>query len=116
MVMGIKITITETQLKTLKTVLNENHSFSLMVKRMKAELDKNYTPVNKFVRKGGEYHDEPMIMVNVDKETITPKELYNYMKYKYKMGDLFTKQVIRDWVDDEISDDFMLSKNVPMFK
>jgi hypothetical protein len=30
------------------------------------------------------------------------------------MGDEFTKQVIRDWMYGKISDDYLLSKNVPM--
>jgi len=55
-----------------------------------------------------------MILVKVDEEIITPKSLYEYMKYKYKMGDEFTKQVIRDWMCGTISDDYSLSKNVTM--
>jgi hypothetical protein len=30
------------------------------------------------------------------------------------MGEEFTQQVIRDWVDGTITDNFMLSKNVPL--
>lgn len=112
--MGIKIKINEGQLERLKKVLNESHAFSSMVKRMKEDLDKNYEPIEKFVREGGEYHEEPMIMVKADKEVITPKELYEYLKYKYKNGESFTKQVIRDWVDGKISDNYTLSKNVTM--
>ena len=36
------------------------------------------------------------------------------MKSKYKTGDEFTKQVIRDWMYGNITDDYRLSKNVPL--
>ena len=108
-----RIIITESQLKMLKNRINENTHFRI-VKRMKEELDKNYTPVEKFVREGGEYFDKKMIMVKVDEELITPKDLYEYLKNKYKVGDEFTKQVIRDWVDKKITDDYRLSKNVSL--
>jgi hypothetical protein len=109
-----KLIITESQLERLKNTLNENIVFSNIVKRMKEDLDKNYQPIEKFVREGGEYESRAMIMVNADEEVSTPKDLYEYLKYKYKMGEEFTKQVIRDWVDGKITDDFSLSKNVTM--
>jgi hypothetical protein len=109
-----KLIITESQLERLKSTINESVVHSNMVKRMKEDLDKNYQPIEKFVREGGEYESRPMIMVNADEETITPKDLYEYLKYKYKMGETFTKQVIRDWVDGKITDDFRLSKNVAL--
>jgi phosphomannomutase len=70
--------------------------------------------IEKFVREGGDYHSQPMIMVKADEESITPKDLFEYLKHKYKMGDDFIKQVIRDWVHGEITDDFRLSKNVAL--
>lgn len=85
-----------------------------MVKKMKEDLDMNYGAVQKFVREGGEYYETPMIEVKADGEVISPKSLYEYMKYKYNMGDEFTKQVIRDWVFGNISDDYKLTKNVAM--
>jgi hypothetical protein len=109
-----KLIITESQLERLKSSLNESVVHSNMVKRMKEDLDKNYQPIEKFVREGGEYESRAMIMVNADEEVITPKDLYEYLKYKYKMGEEFTKQVIRDWVDGKITDDFRLSKNVAL--
>lgn len=112
--MKTKLIITESQLERLKCSLNESVVHSNMVKRMKEDLDKNYQPIEKFVREGGEYASQPMIMVTADEETITPKDLYEYLKYKYKMGEDFTKQVIRDWVDGKITDDFRLSKNVAL--
>jgi len=109
-----KLIITESQLERLEHRLSEGAVHSNIVKQMKTELDANYEPIEKFVREGGEYSEKPMILVKVDEEIITPKSLYEYMKYKYKMGDEFTKQVIRDWMCGTISDDYSLSKNVTM--
>lgn len=109
-----RIIITESQYKRLEHILNESTAHSSVVKQMKTELDANYEPIEKYVREGGEYFEKPMVMVKADKESITPKSLYEYLKYKYKMGDEFTKQVIRDWMYGKISDDYLLSKNVPM--
>ncbi len=33
---------------------------------------------------------------------------------KYDVSENFLSQVIKDWVDKKISDDYRLSKNVPM--
>lgn len=109
-----KLIITEGQLQRLKTTLTENAMHSRIVKQMKEELDLNYEPVEKFVREGGEYFEKPMVKIKSDNEIISPKSLYEYMKHKYKMGDDFTKQVIKDWVYGKITDDYRLSKNIPM--
>jgi hypothetical protein len=109
-----KIIITEGQLGRLKNKLNEGSLQSIVVRQMKEDLDMNYSPVSKFMREGGEYYETPMIEIKVDGEIITPKSLYEYMKYKYKMGEEFTKQVIRDWMFGKITDDYTLSKNISM--
>lgn len=109
-----KIIITESQYQRLKRTLEESTVHTSMVKRMKTELDANYAPIEKFMREGGEYFSQPMIMVKADEEVITPKSLFEYLKFKYKMGDDFIKQVIRDWVDKKITDDYRLSKNIPL--
>jgi len=109
-----KIIITESQLNRLKRVLNEESIQSSVVRQMKEFLDMNYAPVDKFMREGGEYYETPMIEIKADGEVISPKSLYEYLKYKYKMGEEFTKQVIRDWMYGNISDEYMLSKNVSL--
>jgi hypothetical protein len=109
-----KLIITEGQLERLKFNLKEGTIHSNIVKQMKEDLDMNYESIENFVREGGEYSEKPMIMVKADQEVITPKSLYEYLKYKYKMGEEFTKQVIRDWMYGKITDDYHLSKNTPM--
>ena len=114
MYMGNKIIISETQLEHLKRNLLEGEAFTKMVETMRKDLDTNYEPILGVVREGGEYSEKPMFKIKVDGETITPKALYEYLKYKYKMGDDFTKQVIKDWMFDRITDDNRLSKNVSL--
>ncbi len=111
-----KIIITENQLTRLKLAIKESTAHSSIVKQMKTELDANYQPIKKFMRKGGEYFEQPMIMVKADEESITPKALYEYLKSKYKTGNEFTKQVIRDWIYGKITDDYRLTKNVTLNK
>ena len=107
-----KLIITESQLERLKQSINENSVHSRIVKRMKEELDANYAPISKVVREGGDYSQQPMIEVKVDGEAISVKDLYEYMRYKYKVSKPFTQQVIKDWVDGKITDDYRLSKNI----
>ena len=109
-----KLIINESQLKMLKQNILENDIHGGVVKQMKEFLDKNYEPMEKFVREGGEYFEKPMVMVRADEEVISPKALYEYMKYKFNMGEEFTKQVIRDWISNKITDDYKLSKNVAL--
>jgi len=109
-----KLIISESQLEKLEKTLMENTVFTSIVKQIKTELDINYKPIKKFVRDGGEYFETPMIEILADGESISPKSLYEYLKFKYKIGSEFTKQIIRDWMFGKITDNFMLSKNVPM--
>jgi hypothetical protein len=108
-----RLIITEKQLENLKLRLNETTSNSLIVKEMKTFLDSNYEPSENFVREGGEYFDKPMVKIKIDDELITVKALYEYMRYKFEnINPEFTKQVIRDWMFNKISDDYMLSKPI----
>lgn len=109
-----KLIITESQYKKLEQILTENTAHSNMVRQMKEFLDYGYEPVQKFVREGGEYYNRPMIMIKLDEEIISPKALLEYLKSKFNAGDEFIKQVIRDWVSGNISEDYQLSKNVSM--
>jgi hypothetical protein len=109
-----KLIITESQFKNVKTVLAENTMHARMVKEMKDFLDANYTPTENYVREGGEYFGKTMFKVNTDEELISAKQLYEYMQYKFGLGETFTQQVIKDWVSGKIGEDYMLSKHVPM--
>ena len=108
-----KLIITETQLKKLTLKLNET-AHSAMVKKIKEELDANYQPIMKFVRQGGDYRNQPMLEIKLDGEAITPEALFKYLNRKYIVSEEFLQQVIRDWVDGKITDDYRLSKNVSL--
>ena len=111
--MGKKLIITKGQFDKIKSI-TESTAHGTMVKNIKEFLDNSYEPVQRFVRKGGEYFEQPMVMVKLDEEIISPKDLYEYLKTKFEMGDDFTKQIIQDWMFNKISEDYQLSKNVSM--
>ena len=58
-----KLIITEGQLERLKTNLVEDTLHSNVIKQMKEDLDKNYTPIAKYMREGGEYFERPSPVV-----------------------------------------------------
>lgn len=109
--MATKLIITERQLGVIKSFLNENNAHAHLVEKLVADLNANYEPMLGVIREDGEYLEEPMVKVKMDENSITPKELYEYFKKKYKLGDEFTQQVIKDWMFGNIKDN-RLSKNV----
>jgi hypothetical protein len=106
--MGVKLIITENQLKKIMEV---NHHETL-VQKIVDELNMNYEPIKSFERNNGEYKESPMVRIKVDGDEIAVKDLFKYLKNKWKIGDEFIKQVIRDWFTGKIKDGNNLSKNV----
>jgi hypothetical protein len=51
----------------------------------------------------------PMLKIKIDEEIISYPELLKYLKSKYPASDKFIIQVIKDWVDGSIGDNFSLS-------
>lgn len=111
--MSTKLIITENQYNKLLKFISENNFHEKLVEMMVSDLDMNYEPMLGIMREDGEYFEEPMVRIKVDKSEITPKELFEYFKKKYKLGDDFTKQVIQDWMFGNIKNN-MLTKNVPI--
>lgn len=111
--MGVKLIIKESQYINLLKQVNENKLYTHLVEKLVTDLNTNYEPMIGIVREEGEYFEEPMIKIKVDESEITPKDLFEYLKKKYKLGDKFTQQVIKDWMFGNIKDN-MLSKNVPI--
>jgi hypothetical protein len=111
--MSVRLIITEQQYKSLEKRLSENRIYTSVVEKLKNDLDMNYEPIVGVIRKGGEYVEKPMIKIKVDGESITPKALFDYLKYKYKLGDEFIKQVVTDWSHGRIKNN-NLSKNVAL--
>lgn len=108
-----KLIITERQLGIIKKVITENSMHSDLVERLVKDLDANYEPMLGIMREDGEYYEEPMIKIKADESETSVKDVYDYFKKKYKLGDRFTQQVIKDWMFGNIKDN-KLSKNVPL--
>lgn len=113
MVMCTKMIITERQLKVIKKHLNENTVYESMIETIVKDLSLNYKPMVAAIREDGEYHNLPMFEVIIDGNQISPKDLYEYLKEKYNVGEAFTKQVIIDWAFGSLKGN-QLSKNVAM--
>lgn len=108
-----KIIITENQYKKLVEYINENKSHEYLVEKLVQDLNANYEPMIGIMRENGQYYEKPMVKIKVDNTEITPRQLFEYFKSKYNLGDEFTKQVIQDWMFGNIKDN-RLSKNVPI--
>jgi hypothetical protein len=111
--MSVKLIITENQYKKILNHINENNTHQKLVAELVSDLDMNYEPMLGVMRENGEYKEEPMIKIKVDEESITPRELFEYFKKKYNLGDSFIQQVIQDWMFGNIKDN-QLTKNVPI--
>lgn len=109
--MGTRLIITESQLMSIRGHLQEISNHESLVEKLVKDLNLNYEPMLGIVRDKGEYFEEPMLRVKADKSEITPKDVYQYFKKKYKLGSDFTKQVIKDWMFGRVKDN-KLSKNV----
>lgn len=112
--MATKVLISENQLKMLKDYICEADNHETMVRRVVADLDLNYEPSQGTYKKGGEYHEQPMVLNKVNQELMTAKSLFEYLKYKYKLGEEFLQQVINDWYKGNLVDSDSLSKNTPV--
>lgn len=112
-----KLIITESQLERLKVKLNEENQHARIVKQIKDVLDSTYEPIDKYVRKGGEYSNTVMVKNKIDDEELTIEQLFKYIKHSTDLTDEnspIIKQTIKDWVFGNIDDDNALSKNVPL--
>jgi len=110
--MARKVIISENQLSMLKNHICEVDSHEIMVRRVVADLDLNYEPSQGTFKKGGEFHEEAMVLNKVSQELMTAKSLFEYLKYKYSLGDKFIQQIINDWYKGNLSDSGSLSKNI----
>lgn len=110
--MARKVIILESQLKAITDYIYENDNHQMLVRRVAADLDLNYEPNMGTYKKGGEYYEKPMVSNKVNQELMTPKSLFDYMMYKYKLGEDFLKQTINDWYKGNLKGSYKLSKNV----
>ena len=107
-----KLIISESQFYRLKLNLKENSPHSVMVEQIKNELDSNYEIVEKFIQNDIDYTSKIMFKIKVSEEIIDVNDLITYMVDKHNVSEGFMEQLIKDWVDNKISSDNQLSKNV----
>lgn len=113
--MARKVIISEKQLEKIANfIIVESNAKEILVKRIVTDLDMNYEPTKGTYKQGGEYFEESMIKNKVNGEMMTVKSLLDYLRYKYKLGDDFLKQIIKDWYNGNIDKTYILSKNVPI--
>lgn len=110
--MARKVIISERQLELITNHILESGGHESIVKRIGEDLKLNYEPTKGTYKKGGEFFEQAMVTNKVNGEMMTVKSLFDYMKYKYKLGDDFLKQVIDDWYNGRLQDSYNLSKNV----
>ena len=107
-----KILITESQLAAI--VENETVQ-NTMVKSIVGYLKNYYEPVIGVFAGEQEYTTGGLIHNNIDGTTLSPKALKDHLKYKFgNLSDKFLEQVISDWFNNKIKDDYILSKPVSM--
>lgn len=110
-----KIIITESQYNRLFKPLLKENQFDIVLSDVLEDLDKNYEKVKAVVSDYHDYKEEPRFKVKVNGEAISPKDLLEYLKFKYHgiCGEKFLKQVIDDWYHNKIVDGH-LSKNITL--
>lgn len=107
-----KLIISENQLLILKNYICEQDAHETIIKRITDDLNLNYEPSKGTFKKGGEYHEESMILNKVNQELMTAKSLVDYFHYKHKLSVEFLKQIINDWFNGNLNNDNNLSRNV----
>lgn len=106
-----KLIISESQYDMLNAYISEASDHQVFVSEIVKYLNNNYKKAVETYREGNEYKKRKVFEIIVDGDIITPKDLLEYLKYKYNVGEGFLKQVIDDWCDDRIVNN-SLSKNV----
>lgn len=108
-----KIIITEKQMVVIVNLINENNVHDKIVGNIVDDLNLNYEPAMGVHEIGNEFYNTAMITKKVTGDTITPKDLYEYLKHKHNAPSEFIQQVILDWYHGRLNGgNRKLSKNV----
>lgn len=108
-----KIIITEKQMALIVNLIKENNVQDRVLARIIEDLDLNYEPAMGVHEIGNEFYNTPMISKKVTGDTITPKDLYEYLDHKFNgLNKEFIKQVIVDWYHGRLQKGGRLSKNI----
>lgn len=109
-----KIKITERQLSLLTSLIKEDSiNNEILVKQVSEYLTKYYKPTVGRFKKSGSYNDTPMFINKIDDEIISPENLLRHLKEKFTaIAPEYLSQIVRDWYDGKLNNDFLLSKNL----
>ena len=88
-----KLVITESQLKMLTNILLEDTDYSVIVKTIEEDLNKNYRRAVEVYRDGNEYKKRKVFEIIFDGNLISGEDLLKYFKLKYNHGSEFIKQL-----------------------
>ena len=109
------ILINESQYDMLQKHINESQVYARMVKMILTFILKNYEPMVANELDGMDYKQEYRIKKKVDGQEISPEALRSYLTTKFAgVSKEFVSQIITDWVNGEIGDDYSLTKNVSL--
>jgi hypothetical protein len=107
-----KVLINERQ---LKLIVEEETLQNRIVKKIAKYLDTFYEPVKGISPKGDEYVTKGLVLNLVDETQLTPKVLRQHLEYKFgNLNKKFYQQVINDWFNGKLKNNFILSKPVKM--
>lgn len=94
-------------------MLKENSVHDRVLNRMVNDLNLNYEPAMGTHEIGNEFYNTALISKKVTGDTITPKDLFEYLNHKFQgLNKDFIQQVIIDWYHGRLADNGGLSKNV----
>jgi|AntRauMFilla1563_2_1112583.scaffolds.fasta_scaffold01409_3 hypothetical protein len=110
-----KLIISERQYNKLNKFINEDNNYNNMVSEIIDHLEMNYKKAIENYRDGNEYKTRKVFEIKADGDLISPKDLANYIKSKFSVGETFVKQLLDDWCNNAIKDG-KLSKNVELSK
>jgi len=96
--MGKKLIITERQFKAIKNHIDETIANVRLKNKIIKFLEDDYEPTGGVERLANEFYKKPLIKKKIDKEIITPKALYEYIKHKFVgVNDSILKDCLEGW-------------------
>lgn len=108
-----RLIINEEQLKLITKVINEdNVNNKIIIKQVVDYLKKYYKPSYGTYKDKGGYNNIPMIQNQIDEELLPPENVLRHLKEKFNVSPDFLAQIVRDWYDGKLNNEYMLSKNV----
>ena len=109
-----KVIITESQLKKIVHVIEENEQHAQLVRNIFNDLQTNYEPAVGSFNDGAEFKHQTLISKKTDGSQMSMGALRNYLADRYrKVNNDFIEQVITDWYNGVLDGkNYQLTRNV----